>query len=237
MNITYNHLAGRSVERLAALSDGIFGVGMTLLMLDLRVPAHELIHNEHGLWMALREITPNMIAYFMSFLTLGIFWHGQQTELSFLKHSDRHLSWINLLFLFAVTLLPFTTKLLSEYFNYRLALLCYWFNIFMLGALLYVGWRYALAAKLVKDTITEEFAQAVEHRILVAQSLYAFGAALCFFSPFMSVAFIVGVQIWYAVAPGYRPQHHIARCLDKHLQDGVGHHRETVAEKVLADAD
>ena len=53
VNLFYNRIAGTSVERLAALSDGIFGVAMTLLLLDLHVPAKELIDSEAKLWSAL----------------------------------------------------------------------------------------------------------------------------------------------------------------------------------------
>jgi hypothetical protein len=76
----YNAIAGRSVERLAALSDGIFAVAMTLLVLDLRVPAAETLRSENGLWVALLALSPPLIVYLMSFLTLGIFWVGQQTS-------------------------------------------------------------------------------------------------------------------------------------------------------------
>jgi uncharacterized membrane protein len=49
MHSLYNRVAGQNVERLAALSDGIFAVAMTLLVLDLRVPAAEAVHSEHDL--------------------------------------------------------------------------------------------------------------------------------------------------------------------------------------------
>ena len=82
MPLTYNRIAGQSVERLAALSDGVFAVAMTLLVLDLRVPATEAIRNEHDLWHALLGLSPRLLMYMMSFLTLGIFWVGQQTQQS-----------------------------------------------------------------------------------------------------------------------------------------------------------
>ena len=63
MNTSYNRIAGQSVERLAALSDGIFAVAMTLLVLDLRVPATEAVHNEHDLWRALVAISPQLLMY------------------------------------------------------------------------------------------------------------------------------------------------------------------------------
>jgi len=70
MNTLYNRIAGQSVERLAALSDGIFAVGMTLLAIDLRLPAAEFVHSEHDLLHALALIAPQVLIYLMSFLTL-----------------------------------------------------------------------------------------------------------------------------------------------------------------------
>jgi len=92
MSTSYNRIAGQSVERLAALSDGIFAVAMTLLVLDLRAPAAEAVHDERDLWRALVALSPRLVMYTMSFLTLGIFWVGQQTQLNHLARSDRSLS-------------------------------------------------------------------------------------------------------------------------------------------------
>src|ERR1700734_2276693 len=99
MSTSYNRIAGQSAARLAALSDGVFAVAMTLLVLDLRAPAVEAVHTEHDLWLALVALAPRLGIYMMSFLTLGIFWVGQQTQLNHLARSDRSLSWIHLVFL------------------------------------------------------------------------------------------------------------------------------------------
>jgi len=58
MKTSYNEIAGQSVERLAALSDGIFAVAMTLLLLELHVSARELIHRESDLGSALGRLSP-----------------------------------------------------------------------------------------------------------------------------------------------------------------------------------
>ena len=72
MRTTYNQVAGQSAERLAALSDGVFAVAMTLLVLDLHHgPAAEAIHSEQGLWNALQQLGPRLLMFAMSFLTLG----------------------------------------------------------------------------------------------------------------------------------------------------------------------
>jgi uncharacterized membrane protein len=201
MTTAYNRIAGQSVERLAALSDGIFAFAMTLLMLDLRVPAMEAVHNEHDLWRGLTALSPRLLMYMMSFLTLGIFWVGQQTQLSHLERSDRSLSWIHIAFLFFVTITPFSTALLAEFTAYRVALGVYWLNIFCLGFALYMSWGCATRLRLVKDDIAPEVLAAVSRRIVIAQALYAFGALLCIINTHWSIAFIVAVQLYYAVAP------------------------------------
>ena len=93
MRTYYNRIAGQSLERLAALSDGIFAVAMTLLVLDLHVPVSTVsqpIMHEQELLSALIKLGPNILPYFMSFLTLGIFWVGQQTQLNNFTRSNRH---------------------------------------------------------------------------------------------------------------------------------------------------
>src|ERR1022692_28427 len=143
MRTTYNQVAGQNVERLAALSDGVFAVAMTLLVLDLHAPAAEAIHTELGLWHALHSLGPRLLMFAMSFLTLGIFWVGQQTQLNHLERSERSLSWIHLVFLFAVSLTPFSTALLAEFVRYRVALMVYWVNILLLGGTLFFSWMCA----------------------------------------------------------------------------------------------
>jgi len=203
MHTRYNRIAGQSVERLAALSDGVFAVAMTLLVLDLRVPANAVIHGEHDLWLALNAVLPQIVAYMMSFLTLGIFWIGQQTQLNHLARSDRSLSWIHLFFLFAVTLMPFSTRLLAEFISYRPALIVYWVNILLLGASLFFSWQCASETGLVSADMHADIPAAIKRRILIAQALYAFGALLCVFSTYWSIAFIVLVQLNYAIAPKF----------------------------------
>jgi uncharacterized membrane protein len=205
MNAKYNLIAGQSLERLSALSDGLFSVAMTLLVLDVRVPAGDAIHSEHDLWRALGALSPRLVPYFMTFMTLGIFWVGQQTQLNHLARGDRDLAWIHIAFLLAVSLTPFSTAFLAEFITYRTALLVYWFNVWLLGLALYVAWRYASRARLVKDDVPPEVRAAVERRIVLAQTLYAFGASLCVVSTYWSIAFIVLLQLNYAIAPRIRP--------------------------------
>lgn len=83
---SYNQLAGKSLDRLAGISDGIFSVGMTLLVLGLAVPALSAAgKTDSELWNDLAKLGPNVLVYTMSFMTLGIFRVDQGTQLSQLR--------------------------------------------------------------------------------------------------------------------------------------------------------
>ena len=201
MPTLYNRIQGRNVDRLAALSDGIFAVAMTLLVLDLHIPAAGAVHNEGELLAALAALGPQWIAYGMSFLTLGILWAGQQTQLNYIDEGTRDLTWIHLGFLFAITFLPLSTRLLASFITYRAALGVYWLNIFAAGAMLYWSWAHASHAGLIKPDTPEEVRGSICRRIAIAQSLYAAGAALCVIDTWVSIGAILAVQLNYAVAP------------------------------------
>jgi Predicted integral membrane protein len=202
MALSYNRLtAGRRLERIAGLSDGVFAIAMTLIVLEIHVPDAGPIRSEQDLWNALLGLGPRLLTYLLSFLTLGIFWNGQQTQLNLFANADRDLTWLQLAFLATIALMPFSTSLLAEFITYRLPLLAYWLNIFAIGLLLYLNWEYALRNHLVTSEATPAITKVIRRRIFVGQSLYAFGALLCFISPLWSIAFIVLVQLNFAIAP------------------------------------
>ncbi|HEX4301485.1 MAG TPA: TMEM175 family protein [Rhizomicrobium sp.] len=201
----YNLIAGQSRDRLAALSDGVFAFAMTVLVLDLHAPAVAAIHSEHALGHALLALAPRLLTFLMSFMTLGIFWVGQQTQHAALDHTDRAYTWWHIGFLMAVCLLPFSTDLLAEFIAFRTALLIYWLNILLLGLLLLASWYRAKWFGLVSKDAPANIDDAFIHRILLAQALYALGAGLCLFSTWWSIGFIVAVQLNYVIAPRFWP--------------------------------
>jgi uncharacterized membrane protein len=136
MSEPYNSFSGQSLERVTALADGVFAVAMTLLVLDLRVPVSTAVsaHSSRGFAEALLKLRPSFAAYLLSFTLLGTFWLAQHTLLDILGRCDRTLTWIQLGFLFVVTLLPFSAALLAHFVHLRLAVGLYWLNILLLGA-------------------------------------------------------------------------------------------------------
>ena len=197
----YNSYAGGDVGRIEALSDGIFAFAATVLMLDFRAPEPADIHSEAELLSALLASAHRLIPWLLSLLTLGIFWVAQQTQLSQLAKSNRDLTWLHLVFLAIITVLPFTTRLLADFFTYRAAFLIYWTNIFLLGVAVYVTWAYAERAKLIGEDTPPELLGAFRRRVIIAQSLYAVGAVVGLVSVPVGLTFIILVQLNYAIAP------------------------------------
>ena len=213
MPTNYHRFAGSSLERLAALSDGVFAVAMTLLVLDLKAPSVPK-RAQHPIWSSggggsehalahglLHQVAPRLLPYAMSFLTLGIFWVGQQTQLSNFTRSTRALTWIHLTFLLAVTLMPFSTGLLAEDTTYRLSMAVYWLNLFALGVMLFISLRYADRAGLMSDETTEGMRAALRRRIVVYQALYALAALTCLINTYLAIGLLVALQLNSVIAP------------------------------------
>lgn len=197
---TYNQIAGQKSNRIEALSDGVFSIAMTLLVLDLKVPVNALIHSEGDLWRALSGLGPSFLAYGLGFMTLGIFWMGQTTQFTFIERSNRGFLWLHVFFLMIISLLPFSTAFLSAHITYKTAIGVYWLTIFLAGFALYACFAYAVRHNLTSLNPTDEhIRKAIFGRITAAQGLYAFGALLCFINPYLSIGFILVVQLNYAL--------------------------------------
>jgi uncharacterized membrane protein len=203
MSVVYNQIANRSLERIGALSDGLFAIAMTLIVLEIRVPDLGPTAGDGDIAAALGTLAPRFVTYLLSFLTLGIFWNGQQTQLTYLARGNRDLAWLSLLFLAIVALFPFTTSLLAEYLESRLALGLDRLDIALCGLGLLANWTYVERAGLLRDDVGPEVGQAIRRRILVAQALYFAGFVISLLpsGTYPAIAFIVLVQLNFAIAP------------------------------------
>lgn len=196
----YNEIAGRNAKRIEAVSDGVFAIAMTLLVLDVKVPIGEAVASEAELIQSFSTLLPKLLVYFLSFMTCGIFWTGHATQFNHIDKSDRNLNWISLFFLLFVSIIPFTTAFLSEHINYKLPIFLYWLNLFFLGLLLLINWTYARKHKFTTLNQTDDtrIHHAIRRRIVTAQGLYFLGALLCFINSYVSIGAIILIQLNYA---------------------------------------
>jgi uncharacterized membrane protein len=126
-------------ERLLAFTDAVMAVAITLLVLDLKLPAgvtdadlpKVLANSMHGLW-----------CYVLSFLVIGLLWMAHHSQFSYIGRVDAALMWINLFFLMTVGLIPFVTSVMSDHGS-AMPTMMYAAVLFLTCLLLVATWGYA----------------------------------------------------------------------------------------------
>ena len=139
------------LHRSEALTDGIFAVAMTLLVIELKLPEHGLVHSPEQLVEALVGLVPKAISWALSFFILALFWIGHHRVFATVRRADGRLVALNLLQLAVASLMPFSSALSGEYGNVLLSQVVFSINMALLGVtalfvLEYVHRHPALAA-------------------------------------------------------------------------------------------
>ena len=126
--------------RVLALSDGVFAIIITLLVLEVHVP--ELTQG-HTLNEALAELRPSLVAFVISFILAGMYWVGHRDLFALIRRTDRGLVWLNILYLLPLCLLPFGAGLIGRYDQEPVALRIYGLLLVTIAAMRVVIWLYA----------------------------------------------------------------------------------------------
>jgi uncharacterized membrane protein len=113
----------REVARIEAFSDGVFAIAITLLSLELVIPLHD------DLGAALRGLWPHFFALALSFAVIGSYWVFHHRLFAAVVRYDRRLIWMNMLVLFFIVLMPFSTSVVAEYGGQPLGVVVYAANI------------------------------------------------------------------------------------------------------------
>ena len=148
-----------------ALSDGVFAIAITLLVLDIVVPANagrDLLRSVAALW-------PSYLAYVVSFSTIGASWLGHNAITEYLGRANATFVRLNLLLLLLIAFLPFPTRLFADYIGQdrpeRVAATIYGISLLLSSTLLWVLWRYAVHAGLVRPDAADEEVQLLTQRL------------------------------------------------------------------------
>jgi TMEM175 potassium channel family protein len=143
-----------AVGRMEALSDGVFGVALTLLVIDIKI-SDEAGANAFD---TIYHLVPQILIYVISYLVVGYTWMWHHLIFALIARSTRLLMWLNILLLLPVAFLPFATSFVSKYPTSGVAVAVYGADISWFSVLLVIVWNYAkkqglLAAELDLATI------------------------------------------------------------------------------------
>jgi len=171
------------LERLILFSDAVFAIAITLLVIELKLPDMPN-PTEASVANALVGIMPHFISFFISFMIIGIYWQAHHRMFYYVIHYDQRLIWLNLLFLFFIALMPFTSNVYGVYIMVKVAFALYVFNIFMLALFMFLMYRYiSLPGKNLSHGLDDKrLVRYYQARSLVAPVCFGIGVLIAFSS-------------------------------------------------------
>lgn len=184
------------VERLILFSDAVFAIAITLLVIEIKIPElHEGEINDRALLHKLDELIPKFIGFLVSFLIIAQYWTVHHRMFSFVVNYTDRLIWLNILFLFAIALMPFSTGFYSEYVRYKMItpVIFYTANIALLGIANFLMWQYLNRSKQLTENLTPALAKYFSLRALAVPLIFVIFSIVSLYAP--TVAYFIPVSI------------------------------------------
>jgi len=182
-----------SKGRLEAFSDGMVGIFITIMVLELKVP--------HGAdWAALRPLVPPFLTYVLSFIFLGIYWNNHHHMLHAAERVNGKVLWANLHLLFWLSLVPITTGWMGDNHLAPLPTAVYGIDLLCAAIAYTILARTLMAAQGEGSRLAAAVGKDKKGRFSLV--CYALAIPLAFVLPWLSVAIYVLVAlIWLAPDP------------------------------------
>ena len=186
-----------STDRLTTLTDGVIAIVITLLVLELTIPVVSEIPGSEGLWPELRSLWRELLGYAVSFFVVGLLWLYHHSVFRYVRRANGTLLTLNVIFLFAVSITPFSSALVTTNPDERLAAIIYGSSIFLAAAANAAMFAYASwGRRLVDPHLQGRFIRRENWSALVILGVLAIGAALGFIGSAYTYA-VLGVAIAY----------------------------------------
>jgi uncharacterized membrane protein len=184
-------------DRVRAFTDGVFAIIITILVLEISVPANL---GEQGLRQALEEIGPTLWAWVISFLIVGMYWVWHRDLFAQIRSVNRDVVWLNLVFLLPTSLIPFAAALLGEYSEEAIALRVYG-GILMLASFARVAlfWYVSRRPSLLFDTPTVRGRRLGLALAAAPVLIYALAMGVAGVAPTLSILLYLGLPLMYFV--------------------------------------
>lgn len=187
-------------NRIEAFSDGVLAIVITLMVLEIKIPA---IAEEAGNAEAisrLMPVLPKLLSYALSFVMIAIFWVSHHDLFHSIQKSTRSLLWFNNLWLFWICLLPFPTAFLGDHPKLTTAAVIFGVELF-LCSLSFFGIRYyCYRQSLFMNTINHQRQVAALQKSALAPLLYLLATALSFFSVVWAYGIFILVPLLFIVS-------------------------------------
>ncbi len=187
----------RDPGRVLALTDGVFAIIMTLLVLEIHVP--QLAAGE-DLASGLLTVWPNLVVFVTSFVLTGMYWVEHRDMFNLVRSVDRGLVWLNILFMLPVALVPFAAALLGEYSRDALAIRLYGLLLLLISIMRFLLWYYIGTRHhlLIEQVKRRTLWIGASTQIAVAL-LFLIAILLASLAPYVSHGIYLGVPLLYFI--------------------------------------
>ncbi|HYE34506.1 TMEM175 family protein [Methylocaldum sp.] len=187
-----------SLDRCKALADAVVAIVMTLLVLSIDVPSDHRF-SEDGLFAFLERIGFDLFIYGVSFWLAGTYWVQHAAIMHHFRQGSRMLAWLNLLFLFPVTLLPFVTKLKSVYREEALVILLFGAVQILIGLALIALWTYTVShPHLLIRPVEAAVRRRVTRRMFMSPVMVSVAAIpISFVNVHLGTLFFLSIPLYY----------------------------------------
>ena len=187
-------------RRIEALTDGVFAIAMTILVLSIDIPsfpdgddaARELTRYLR------KDVWPELSQYVLAFITLAAFWIGHHQEFHHIRRATSSLLWLNILTLMLVALIPFTTAVSGDYPNVRIAVQIFELNMLAVGLVYYWQWSYATHRhRLVDADLNSAHIVKTRKAMLIIPALSVIALGLSYINPDWSASVYFLIPVFY----------------------------------------
>jgi uncharacterized membrane protein len=188
------------LNRIEALTDGVFAIIVTLLVLELRVPALGDVRSPRELADGLIAGLPTFVSWMLSFIILCKFWLNHHHVLAMARHANYALVWMNSIFLMLQSFVPFPTAMIGQYPQNPLAVS--FFGVVMAVNTIFFVY---LQAYIVRHLVRPELAHLQDPRLIRNSAIgplsYLLGAALAWVNVVLAFAVYFITPLFFIVPP------------------------------------
>ena len=163
------------VSRLEGLTDGVFAIAMTILVLDLRLPRELIVNNL--LTTIIHVVLMKLFVYIGSFIVLGTLWIAMNFQLGLLERVNRPYLWANVFYLMVICVVPFSASLVATFPNDPTSITVFSINLICGSIGQYITAQSAYKHQLNKEIYNAAIRKAILLRIAVGPVFYV---AACF---------------------------------------------------------
>jgi uncharacterized membrane protein len=193
-------------ETLTSISDAIFAIAITLLVIDIKLPEGLAEGGGQYLLSALVDLWPNFLSYVVSFVLIAVYWYNYHKFIYYAVEVDNKTVCLNIVFLFFVTIMPFTASMLGVYGDESVAVVLYATSIAAGSTVLFMLWRHIMRKHLqAENAFNKRYLYYLSMRALFPVIIALLAMVLALFSPFVAKIFLLldPISIWISPVVSY----------------------------------